>query len=303
VLLVSTRVLEEMNKTDTPIESCIKSGVVALPFDYKKLTSYDELGGIVNAYMSTRKDASLQSVGLMFHSKPDVLQCFEADPPKSTKLVDGVRPADFEPFCAFVIKLKEDYGIKDLDIISCNVVRDKKRNALVDLDFGGVKVNTSTNNTGNTDPDGNSADWVLEMGDVDLSKRYFTEKILGTNLVLNTELREIRNGHVNFTPKPNLTCGPHGTSPSGYSGSFSPATDRWVILGDVCAMRCNRGAHDVNLPHYYGPYNFESRMGTEYHNVVKHAPRKFHNHMNKYFPKGPKTNVLILREKDWPTDE
>jgi FK506-binding protein 1 len=197
VLLVSTDVLETLKKTGLTIQACVQPGVVVLPFDYYAVSSYDELGSFVHSYMGSLPTGTphrIASIGLMFHSrKQNVLQCFKADEPRSTETAS---PAEFETFRMFVLAMHQAYHIADLDIISCSIVPNASNNALRRVNFGRVRVNASVNITGDETVD---SDWFLEMGEVDLFKRYFTWRIVDAKLKLAGTVMHLAGGGIEMT--------------------------------------------------------------------------------------------------------
>ena len=158
--------------------------VNVIPYDYERVATYAELAELVRKDPTrgpVRPVRPIRSVGLMYHTRRrNSLQCFARDPAKSTV---SSSPETFESFRAFVITLRAAHGVEDVDLISCGVVSGSGTSVLASLDYGGARVNASTNTTGQSTR-GPIGDWVLEMGDVRLIGRYFNETIATSGLVL-----------------------------------------------------------------------------------------------------------------------
>jgi hypothetical protein len=156
-----------------------------VPYNYDRVATYAELADLVKAQAGVTGPRTLKSVGIMYHTPNRYsLQCFASDPAKST--VDG-SPETFESFRRFVAALRATYGIEDLDLISCDVVSNTS-GVLASLDYGGARVNASTNTTGQVKA-GPVGDWVLEMGNENLIGTYFNGTITQSDIALAVQCR------------------------------------------------------------------------------------------------------------------
>lgn len=184
VLLVASDVLASAGGPERFATYLADKKVAVIPYNYDRVATHAELADLVKAQVTSSAGASapksLKSVGLMYHTPNRYsLQCFASDPAKST--VDG-SPESFESFRRFVAALRATYGIEDLDLISCDVVSNTS-GVLASLDYGGARVNASTNTTGQA-KGGPVGDWVLEMGNADLIGTYFNGTITQSNIAL-----------------------------------------------------------------------------------------------------------------------
>jgi hypothetical protein len=182
VLLVASDVLASAGGPERFQGYLADKKVAVIPYNYDRVATYAELADLVKAQVASGIGAAktLKSVGLMYHTPNRYsLQCFASDPAKST--VDG-SPESFESFRRFVAALRATYGIEDLDLISCDVVSNTS-GVLASLDYGGARVNASTNTTGQA-KGGPVGDWVLEMGNENLIGTYFNGTITQSNFAL-----------------------------------------------------------------------------------------------------------------------
>lgn len=180
VLLVASDVLASAGGPEKFQGYLADKKVAVVPYNYDRVATYAELADLVKAQAGASASRSLKSVGLMYHTPNRYsLQCFASDPAKST--VDG-SPESFESFRRFVAALRATYGIEDLDLISCDVVSNTS-GVLASLDYGGARVNASTNTTGQV-KGGSVGDWVLEMGNESLIGTYFNGTIAQSDIAL-----------------------------------------------------------------------------------------------------------------------
>jgi hypothetical protein len=210
VLLVASDVLASAGGPERFQGYLADQKVAVVPYNYDRVAPYAELADLVKAQASgagASAPRSLKSVGLMYHTPNRYsLQCFASDPAKST--VDG-SPESFESFRRFVAALRATYGIEDLDLISCDVVSNTS-GVLASLDYGGARVNASTNTTGQA-KGGPVGDWVLEMGNAGLIGTYFNGTITQSDIVLAP------------TPTPTPTLSPSRKLPLEYVNPESRA--------------------------------------------------------------------------------
>jgi hypothetical protein len=185
VLLVASDVLEQVGGFGVLASLLIDPRrVCVVPYDYNAIGSYAELGGLVRACNGHKR--TVRSIGIMYHTGNRYnLQCFASDPPKSTVPGDLSSLDAFEPFRRFVVAMRAEYGVDDIDLISCDVVSGTN-GVLGALDFGGARVNASTNTTGQV-KSGPIGDWVLEVGNVRLIGRYFKADIANIDLGLSAK--------------------------------------------------------------------------------------------------------------------
>ena len=186
IILVARDVVQTFG-TLCDFQRCLRppvDAIHAIEYDFDGVASYDVLSALIHRQMSDclaqNPTTLLHSVGLMYRSlRPYTLQCFLADPPKSTRRHST---DDFGPFQCFVRDLSVAYGVSEIDLITCRVISrdDDRHNAITQLDLNGVKVNASTDDTGSNA----NADWHLEVGDVDLLTRYFDPRIEDKSILL-----------------------------------------------------------------------------------------------------------------------
>jgi hypothetical protein len=246
VLLVASDVLASAGGPERFATYLADKKVAVIPYNYDRVATYAELADLVKAQAGASASRSLKSVGLMYHTPNRYsLQCFASDPAKST--VDG-SPESFESFRRFVAALRATYGIDDLDLISCDVVSNTS-GVLASLDYGGARVNASTNTTGQV-KGGPVGDWVLEMGNENLIGTYFNGTITQLDLVAgppgqNQITNKTRSTlpvsrttvQVAGRPLPLLRCGSaYGVCPGnqycGSQGSNNGAIDGKCGIGD-----------------------------------------------------------------------
>ena len=196
VLLVASDVLASAGGAERFAGYLADKKVAVVPYNYDRLATYAELADLVKAQVAASgagAPKTLKSVGIMYHTPNRYsLQCFANDPAKST--VDG-SPETFESFRRFVAALRATYGIEDLDLISCDVVSNES-GVLASLDYGGARVNASTNTTGQV-KGGAVGDWVLEMGNADLIGTYFNGTITNLDVALSGGSRISSNNKKN----------------------------------------------------------------------------------------------------------
>ena len=218
VLLVASDVLASAGGAERFATYLADKKVAVVPYNYDRVATYAELADLVKAQVeaSTASGAAgaggpgspktLKSVGIMYHTPNRYsLQCFASDPAKST--VDG-SPETFESFRRFVAALRATYGVDDVDLISCDVVSNAS-GVLASLDYGGARVNASTNTTGQV-KGGPVGDWVLEMGNADLIGTYFNGTIASVDMALS-----MGGGTKRADP-------PHPSSYKEHSNRFAP---------------------------------------------------------------------------------
>ena len=189
VLLVASDVLAGAGGSERFASYLADKKVAVVPYNYDRVATYAELADLVKAQVEGSSAAgaagpgapkTLKSVGIMYHTPNRYsLQCFASDPAKST--VDG-SPETFESVRRFVAALRATYGVEDVDLISCDVVS-ATSGVLASLDYGGARVNASTNTTGQV-KGGPVGDWVLEMGNADLIGTYFNGTITQSEIAL-----------------------------------------------------------------------------------------------------------------------
>ena len=141
---------------------------------------------------STVDKSKVESVGFMYHNQyENTLHCFEQDKIRSTEWGE---PHVYNDFMNVVWLLKIALKIKEVDIISCNVVNAEQGTMLNTIGQSlKVKINASINPTG-----GSQGDWILEEGNVNLIGRYFNPKILKSGMVLLA----FKNPKQTATPSP-----------------------------------------------------------------------------------------------------
>jgi hypothetical protein len=188
VLLVASDVIAQAGGAAQFERYLVGGSVAVVEYDYERAATYAELGGLINAHMDAKGASralsvrSVRSVGIVYHTPNRYsLKCFASDGEKSTVL-GAVHVDAFEPFRRFVVALRAVYGVEEIDLISCDVVS-AERSVFSVLDFGGARVNASTNATGQA-KQGPVGDWVLESGNVRLIGRYFNATIATADLAL-----------------------------------------------------------------------------------------------------------------------
>jgi hypothetical protein len=193
VLLVASDVLAQAGGQAKLTGLLSNKSVAVVPYNYDRVATYAELGGLVKAHLDSAGASRVRSVGIMYHTPNRYnLKCFASDPEKST--VSGSLES-FESFRRFVVALRAAYGVEDVDLISCDVVS-AETSVLSALDFNGARVNASTNTTGQV-KQGPVGDWVLEAGNVNLIGRYFNASITTADIALSSSRFRTNTG-----PKP-----------------------------------------------------------------------------------------------------
>jgi len=152
----------------------VKRGVIPIEYDYTNTENLLELFTLIGETITIRK--KINRIGIMCHSVANDTLCFFAN--------DIVRNTnetkDMNDFILFIALLKEKYGITNVDLCACSVA-DPNNNVLQYINnVTGVTVNASTDITGI------GGNWVLEIGDVDLTSIYFNKSIKDSNICLTT---------------------------------------------------------------------------------------------------------------------
>jgi hypothetical protein len=122
-------------------------------------------------------------------------------------------------------KLKSDYGLKTMDVLTCSLDISNYRVEAEKLEKEiGIQIRYSFNDVGN------SVDWILESHNIDVRDIYFNNNILQWNHLLNTGIS--LNGYVNALID-NTTSGVYRlTRDVSINEIILGYNNNWFILGE-----------------------------------------------------------------------
>jgi len=155
----------------------ILNNTVHLEYDYYNTKNFNKILSIIENYISNHTDYIFNSVGIMFHStEKHTIQLFKSDTVKSM-VNDEINK--FSDLIKFFKQLKIITRCSQIDLISGNTIDSVNNLILNQLELKSkLTICASTTNTGKL------GNWILEKGNINLTKKYFTNKIIQSEINL-----------------------------------------------------------------------------------------------------------------------
>ena len=178
ILIIASDVIQDIDQ----IKPYLLDNVIVVMYRYYRVTRFSDITSEVEKAMKEHKITKVKHVGLMFHTKvPHTLSLFEKD--KIRKVHSGDNAYDnireYSDFLLFIQYLHTITGASNIDLISCKILPDRIKNIFNMFRQKDYNLNLSITNIG-----GDTGNWYLEQGNVNLIGIYFNKHVLSSNIEL-----------------------------------------------------------------------------------------------------------------------
>ena len=178
ILIIASDVIQDIEQ----IKPFLLDNVVVIMYRYYRVTRFADIISVVENAIKEQKISKVKHVGLMFHTRvAHTLSLFEQDRIRTVRLDSHIRDnvREYYDFLLFIQYLHTITGATDIDLIACKILPEKYKNIFNMFRQKDFNINISLTNIG-----GDTGDWYLEEGNVNLIGLYFKESFVSSNIEL-----------------------------------------------------------------------------------------------------------------------